>query len=771
MQYNEYSWHCSRIPDGPQHVGLLLHGMRIIDDPGRSHFIDRLGHYIQIPRTDNGKPYCDDGYAKALWDLRNGSLLLGEDDRTLYVRDVDRTGANRLLDTWHAITSIENEYHVKAAKAYIPWNEQLRVEAAKFDGRVHHGIRFQDRAYRRESDGVHIIHPDDPMFTDPWELTCDQPFDDTLLRNASWFLHDVTVDDHSAQNLARMFATPELEPYKHLTFILYGDGGNGKGILLSMLAGSFLGLAASIDSQRILGGKRGGGGFDTQQEMGKLIGALWAYDEDADDVGLDQLTYLKKISTGDTVTARRIGENAVSFRPRCTFILATNNTVITTMSAASARRFTYIRMKDGRKPSDFKSLLDFRAEYGVAPFLMAGCEIWRLHGDDPFTDVSIGGTDDVTDVEQDIINSVCDDGYALSSQMADLKKWEQKALLARFGLYRAGSVWIASLGRTARALRVKDEVRFAPYRAAYESDREQLARQLEEDAPLPDPIDVDDVPLPTSVGFHADYVPAGPDKVARNWKRLTEDTAYDSTIRPDTDAYAVVPGMGMAIIDMDKPHADQPDQADGWTTLNTQVGRYGSDQFPATYLVGTPSGGVHAYYRLPERLVGRLKNSVHSNGIPVDVRCERKGYVIGAGSVTAKGEYRLIDLPDGDIPVMSDRMADWLESNGYVEGASAVVSQASRPASRPLPDLDDLMRDGIRLGDGSGRPDMSVIPEGQRNQTLHDWAYGRLANHPDNATGIRADLFARGHASGLGDAELTTIWNSVSRALGMREAA
>ncbi|MDK6989129.1 hypothetical protein QP332_24390, partial [Escherichia coli] len=73
------------------------------------------------------------------------------------------------------------------------------------------------------------------------------------------------------------------------------------------------------------------------------------------------------------MTARRIQENAVSFTPRCTFIIATNNPVITTMSNAAFRRFVYIRMKDNRKPDDFLKLLEFRKTFGVAPFLMASC--------------------------------------------------------------------------------------------------------------------------------------------------------------------------------------------------------------------------------------------------------------------------------------------------------------------------------------------------------------------------------------------------------------
>ncbi|WEV41623.1 bifunctional DNA primase/polymerase [Bifidobacterium sp. ESL0682] len=768
MNYSLYSHSCSKIPNGPQHVSDLLLNMKISRFENTSNtFIDRTGQIVEIPRNTWGKnptPYADDGYAKALWDYRNDSLLLGDDDHTLYVRDVDQTGNNQLLDTWHAITSLEAEYHVKSNKAYLPWNQQLVVECRKLDKRVRHGIKFQDTAFKREANGIVRYHQGDTMFDQPYELTIDQRFDTQLATQAVKYMRDVTEDEHSAMNLARMFATPLLEPYKHLTYVMYGDGGNGKGILLSTLSSTFPGLAVAVDSQKILGGRRGSGGFDTQQETGKLIGALWAYDEDADTIGIDQLTYLKKISTGDSVTARRIGENAVSFSPKCTFIIATNNPVITTMTAASARRFAYIRMKDGRKPSDFQELLKFRTENGAAPFIMASCKLWENHGENPFDDVSVGSASDVTDVEQSIINTICANGYAPTSMLEGMKRYEQRDLLARFGLVRGGSKWVKEEGKTMRVLNVKDETRFAPYRKAYEHDREQLAKQIDDTPNIPKPIEADPLPLPNEFGFPCDFVPAE-QKVAKNWKRHAEDQNLDTHIRPTTESYAVVPNLGMAIIDMDKCKDNKT--ADGWTVLNQQIGEYGSQDFPSTYLVGTPSGGVHAYYALPAQLMGTLKNSVHSNGIPVDIRCERKGYVIGPGSHTQNGDYQLLDMPKGQVPVMPDKMAQWLQDNGYVEGFGEkprTVASAKR-ADVSLSSLDALLAEPVGSG-RNGKPDMSPIPEGQRNQTLHDWAYGRLLNHPENRQNIRSDFFQRGRASGLKDDELVTTWNSIERQLG-----
>lgn len=770
---NTILYRFSRIPDGPQNIPEVYCGMTTIHDPTRSSFIDRAGKYVRIPQRENGKGYTDyfdPAYAKALWDFRNGDMLLGEmkegadiEKATLYVRDVDRTGQNRVLDTWHAISNLESEYHAVKSKSYPVWNLQMKVECAKLGKRVRHGIKFRDRAYLRlgSARDLTLIKQDAPEFDEPFELVVDRAYDIALVKRASAHLRDVTIDDHSAKNLARMFATPLLEKYKHLTFILFGDGGNGKGLLLSTLSDSYPEFAKSIDSQRILGGRRASGGFDTQQETGKLIGALWAFDEDADSISIDQLTYLKKISTGDPVTARRIGENAVSVRPRCTFIVATNNPVVTTLTAASARRYVYVRMRDGRKPSDFEGLLSFIAEFGADPFIMLSCDLWKREGDAPYTDVSIGSADDVTELEQDIIDAICADGFAPSSMLADLSRPGQRDTLAKLGLKRDGLKWDAEKAAPIRVIGVKDEQRFAPYRAAWSVNQRELEKQLIR--PKPMPIEGEGLPLPIELGFQADYVAADARKVARNWKRQVENPAVNTSLPPYGPVSAIVPAPGYAIIDMDMGKTQ--DDPDGWAMLQSGIGAYGSDVFPSTYLVGTPSGGVHAYYALPDELKGKLKNSVHPDGIPIDIRTERRGYVIAAGSKTEAGEYKVIDLPDGDVPVMTPAMVFWLEANGYVEGFEQpdASTSAVRPIVRQqgLPSLEQMMRAPVSKSEG--KPDMSRIPEGQRNRTLFEQTLGRLVHYPDNASQIKSDLFQRGHLSGLKDLELETIFQSALR--------
>lgn len=749
-----YSHTCSRIAHGPNQTRVqeVLLGLQQTDNPDRQDFQDRLGRGINIPRDTRSKhsrPWFADGYAEALWDYRDDSMLLGDDEKTLYVRDTDDSGDPRLLDTWHAINSIEDEYYVPKAQRTRGWYAQMVAECKKLDKRVKHGVKFTNCAFLRLDGRIQRIFPDHAEFDQPYELTFDVPYDDLLTRRAIWFLKDVTDGDHSARNLTRMFATPLLEPYKHLSYVLYGDGGNGKGILLSTLSHSFPELAKPVDAQTLLGGRRGQGGFSSDQEASKLLGTLWVYDDDADTITIDQMTALKKISTGDVIRSRKIQQDSVDVKPRCTFVIATNNPVITTMTAASARRFAYVRMRDGRAPGAFSNLLAFRAQYGIAPFMMASCMQWVYDGDEPYRDIVIGGHADLSEAEQWIVDEIVAHGYAVSGMNPHRENpLDHKNTINKLGLQ---SCVKRVDGKATRVLMVSDEQRFAPYRAESESSYENADVVEVADAPTPIDFGTEGQPAPTDYGFDCDYVPAGADKKAINWKKQVEDEQEDTSVRPDSPAYGVVPSQGCMVLDMDQ---SKDGGESGWRIVSEQVGSYGTPDFPSTYLVKTPSGGYHAYYRIPESLRGKMKNAAHPNGLPVDTRVERKGYVIGAGSVTDAGKYEVCDVPADDvIPTLPLRMVTWLEEHGYVDTPTPArtMPAVSRPAFRRH----------------TGRPDMSPVPEGQRNDTLHAWVYGRLVHYPEDRERIREDLFDRARTSGLPESEAETIWQSACRQLGI----
>lgn len=762
-------WKLTPIPGGPVNAQPVLDGMRRTNlQFENGSFLDYQGQQVYVPTGKRDKEIIPIGYAQSLWDLVCGNLIQDTAGTTLYRRDIDLTGRNRILKSWHAVEDLATEYNVPSSKANTAWDRQMLVETAKNPLRLIHGVKFTDRLFAR-TDAYHPVQQltDLDNFERPTLITVNRPYDDTLAAQAVAFLRDITADAHSAENLARMFATPALQPYQHLIYVMYGQGGNGKGITLAALNRSFPRLARGIDVDRLTGGRKAGG-FAQENETSELMGALWAYDTDADTITLDQLGALKKISTGDPVTGRRIGQNEVKFQPHTTIIIATNNPVITTMTAASTRRYAFIRMRDGRKAEDFQPLLEHLRRYDATTMLMASCKLWQLHGDEPWHDVTIGDTDDLSDGEQWMVDHITRSGYAVSGDNPfRMNNFDIHNAFAKLGLR---SALRTVNGKQVRVAVVQDEQRFAPYRHA-----SQLDIHLIDMTDMPMPIDGTQGLDPTDFGFRCDYWPALPDKKSIGWQKGTQQMGDDTAHRPkDTQAWAVIPRPGYIILDMDVP----TDGPSGWDILNHDLGIYGSMDFPRTLLASTPHGGVHAYYRIPDRLHGKIKDIVHNNGLPVDIRAERRGYVIGPNSRINAGDYKIIDVPDDQgVPELSAKQVQWLADHGGIEGTNPIPPMTVTPrnaAQYPAPDGGQYHGTpswgDLTHNHSAGVPEDGPWPEGQRNTEGHRWAYGRVKNHPENLQQIHDDLFRRERESGLPDSETEGIWRSIMRRIAQEEA-
>lgn len=759
------------------------------DDPD---FFDANGKGVTVPKRDakseeafEGKKtkldYFHVSYCRMLRDFTCGRLLQGRgidgrDDGQLYRREVDYSGHGRFCEQWVHI-ELQSEYGIPRQYWNPMWEKQMLVETAKLKLRVLHGIKFNNRAYIRTGtdtqSSVQVIQDTDPMFRWPYEIAIETDYDFDLAYEAVKWCRWLTVDEHSAQNLARFFVTPVLEPYKHLSYVWYGDGGNGKGLLTTAMQRGLKDLIAAVDSQKLLGGKRGQGGFATDNETIKLKGALWAFDADADEITIDQMTVLKKLSTGDELSARRIQENTITIKPKATFLICTNNAIVMSSNNAAVRRQALVRMRDGRKPEDFNGFRKFLDDYGIYPFLMASCEVWKNRGDEPYKDIVIGSPRDLTRSEHWLVDQIVSQGYAIAGENPYRdNNAEYRNSISKLGLVsKAKRVTVDGKNCVRRCLVVDDEQKFGVYRQSTVKDIEDAERLVSKN---PEPQDEGEAPTmpegsrneftrPDEVGFACDYVPVRHDKSAIDWKKKVADPAVDTTVIPD-GPYGVVPKPGFVVLDMDvSKHDGVPD---GWTVFTNQVGAYGSTDFPRTYVVRTPSGGVHAYLKIPKSLTG-LKNVAHPDceeyprktmgGMPVDTRVGGLGYVVGPFSHVDSGDYTLVDKPLGDVPELTPRMCEWLRAHNYVEQGPVIADStpAYRMMNRPA-DHGIIMRRG-----SEENVCMDPIPEGARNDTLYRWASGRLLNHPENRQRIHDDLFERGRVSGLDDAELETIWKSV----------
>ena len=722
--------------------------------------------------TKNGPetPIIHAGYQKAIWDLREGHLRWCPSERRLYRRDTDmedHPGERRTLNSWHPVKSIEAEYCIDRPTAQQPGYSAAIVREAQrvqWFAQVERGVRIDPCVWVRR-DGRVVQVRDEP------DLAVTQTFDTRgmsreAVQQAERICRWLTVDEKSYKNLVRMFATPWLEPFKQLSYVLSGHGGDGKSLVLSQVVLNTLGVGKVFPAFNTTQFCEVGGFTLNRESMADAMdGMSFAYDDEAGSVSEDMLPALRALSTGTPMQARVQGGKYHTVTPSATIVLLTNQGFADSSESSDRRRFVKVEFhaNNGRSYDEYHAIELFAHEHPAAFFALS-CELWEHEGDTPEI-VNLSPARQISDEMYWLITEIEANRERFNQPVASRERYRAEfhrsiddGVLQLLGLKNATSKAIGPTQQ--RVVRVADWDRYEQYLNAV---NESVITDVV--APPPAPIE-GVVEPPDAFGFACDYVRADARKVARDWKQLAASPNVDTSQRPsDAAAYAVVPREGYVVVDM-----DVPDQGDtGWTVLNQQVGRYGSAAFPTTYLVGTPSGGVHAYYRVPDVLAGKLKNAAHPHGMPIDLRVDGKGYVIGAGSHVESGDYRLLDVPTDDVPELSLDMCRWLTGTpGYVlddpqQPMQPVFSHDGyvRETPKGSPSLAQLMKRGD--GGGEPQPDMTPIPPGSRNNDLHAWAYGRAINHQDNLTTIELDLYQRGRASGLDDAEIRTIWGSIMR--------
>ncbi|MGA5869456.1 bifunctional DNA primase/polymerase [Streptomyces cinereoruber] len=127
------------------------------------------------------------------------------------------------------------------------------------------------------------------------------------------------------------------------------------------------------------------------------------------------------------------------------------------------------------------------------------------------------------------------------------------------------------------------------------------------------------------------------DRIARAWEQV-----------PFNVGLATGPSR-LVVVDLDVPKdgATGPSGAEVFAALCERAGQ----PLPATFRVGTASGGQHLYFAAPGGI--RLGNSAGLLGQLVDTRAWG-GYVVASGSVTPGGAYTILD----DAPVLP--LPSWL---------------------------------------------------------------------------------------------------------------
>lgn len=727
------------IPNG---LAREVNGLTVADQTSPYTFTDARLQTVAMPVMDStGKPRWNDAYYDAFWSLRNGDLRLSEDGSTMYARDTNWLGGD-IPNTWHPISSLSEEFGFPTGNHAIRNLEPMfRAEMLKLP-RLVRGMRFGDTAFHPQGKhSVMVGEADDNgayLYVDNSAWLYDSKKTAEIVEQANKFIAQLTADDASRENLLRMFATPFLEPYQHLFYVFYGHGGDGKSFLLGRLGDTYPDKAGGIGIKAL----NSPSVFESGNEALKLDGRYWVYDEEGDMLTDKDMGIIKRIATGDTIHARSVGRNSVNVRSQATLVIASNHPLATSNGDANMRRLVPVMFSGRKTPQQMQPLADFIDEYGMTPFMLASAILWadkpldiNIHRDISFNDSG----QELDERAMWIVNEICENGFADTRTCPYIGHTSGDT-------YKMLGVGLRSKridGKVCSVRVVIDEDRFAPYRERYEKELNETRLPLLEDLPVPEAqTDMERrvtecgeiVNIKAPEGFKLHKEPTDPDnpKAVRNWKNGTQE---DTVEIGQGDVYAVIPQPGHIIIDMDAPKDDH--SRHGYNILRPML--------EPTLMVHTPThGGVHAYYRLPEGWTGKLKNTNHADGIPVDVKVDGRGYVLGAGSnIDGIGFYQLVG-DETDVQEAPIELLNWLVEHGYG------VNTMPKPTTA-----------NMESAPRNGRPDLTPIPEGRRNDTLYRWAWGRLHNHEDNEANIQDELVLRGHISGLGDAEIERIWQSV----------
>ncbi|NEG90587.1 bifunctional DNA primase/polymerase [Bifidobacterium aerophilum] len=742
-------------------------------------------------------PVVDAGYQKAIWELREHHLRYCPSQDRLWRRDVDdkdHPGPRLILNSWHPIKSIEDEYGIGAnansSRRNPNMSEAILREAkrAQWFPQVERGLRVDPCVWIREHGKLVEYRGDN-------DIAVTQTLDPKGMGNAvvdqAWNIARwLTGDEHSARNLIRLFGTPWLEPFKQLSYVMSGHGGDGKTLIMRQAVMGVLGSDRVFPGFSVAQYCSGGGYTLNRESMNDAMdGKAFAYDDESCEVTEGMLPSLRALSTGSEMQARVTGGKYRTVTPTATMVMLTNMAFADSSENSDRRRFVKIDMhpSNGRSYDEYHAIESFCKKHPAA-FYVASARLW-MESDEPDL-VNLSPARQISDEVYWLITSILENEAKYGQPVASRQDYRDEfhtgmpdSLLDLLGLRNSTSV--ALPGGQQRVVRVVDRARFDVYVHALDSDAEapnetvkaevdalgmpgvdslqpvEVADSCRENAQLVESLCMGQVGFAPCEGrTKKDGITD--EKVSLSWKRLNPDLAHRSTsdsVRLDQTRYCVPLLGSVFVIDCDAPKQDG--QPHGFQVLQAQIGKYGGGLLPVTLAVRSPHG-LHLYYRTPAGFdIANLKNAVHPDMMPIDLRVSGKGYVLGPGSTANGGVYRIVDLPDGEIiPEATPEMMRFLEHE-FTDQARPTV-MVHRPAAQFS--LDDVMRDPAPARRSSnGRPDMSPIPEGARNDTLHAWAYGRLLHHPDNERQIERDLYERGHASGLQDAELATIWKSILR--------
>lgn len=390
-------------------------------------------HVLQLVGDKDGNPLWATGYQIAMWELKAGHLRWCPAAGSLYRRDTDETvgGMRRLLHSWHIVGDIDHEFGLRPKETNRRIARTIVHEAQRTDWfrQAHRGVRVGNRAWTRDP-GQSVRVWDDVAASDI-AITQTLPDDGSTPEErgnneeAAWQVcRTLTMGEGSARNLMRMFCTPFLEPMKQITYILSGDGGNGKSQIVQRLIRKPLGLSkvASFSSADYLTNRSSG--FDRGTQMWEMEGKAFAYDDEAPAITSRMLPALRALSTGSPQQARIIGHDPHVAIPTATLVLLTNESFYDSSQTADHRRFVKVQMApaSAHDQGDWATILGFMDRCPSA-FYAASAGLWR--------------ESDRPDGVQLVPNRISDQQGWLINQLEEARERTGRPLIARQAFRRA----------------------------------------------------------------------------------------------------------------------------------------------------------------------------------------------------------------------------------------------------------------------------------------------------------------------------------------------
>jgi putative DNA primase/helicase len=343
-------------------------------------------------------------------ELVSNTELLTEDSTALAFTDRyrDRLLFDHDLGMWFVWTGTRWE-HERTCLAFS-WARDLARELAKnmpermrlipskasFAGNVERFARA-DRAFAVtsdiwDSDGYLLGTPAGTVDLRTGELREAQP-DDFITKATAvapaetahcprWiqFLHEATNGDQRLIDFLQQFAGYALtgDIKEHALLFVYGDGGNGKGVLLNTIASVMADYAVAAAMETFVSSSTD----KHPTDLAMLRGARLVYASETEEGRGWAESRIKQMTGGDRIRARFMRQDFFEYLPQFKLLLIGNHQPnLRNVDDAAKRRFNIVPFPQKPPMPDPDLMTKLHAEWpGILRWLIDGCLAWQRAG-------------------------------------------------------------------------------------------------------------------------------------------------------------------------------------------------------------------------------------------------------------------------------------------------------------------------------------------------------------------------------------------------------